>query len=40
MAVILGNTQYSELANAVTAGAFAHYIWLVPILIGLIPLAA
>jgi uncharacterized protein (TIRG00374 family) len=40
--VIVGNAQNADLANAVTAGAFVHRIftWLVPILIGLIPLAA
>lgn len=42
VAIIVGGTDNTELANAVTAGAFAHRIfsWLVPILIGLIPLAA
>ncbi|MGB7861146.1 MAG: lysylphosphatidylglycerol synthase domain-containing protein, partial [Acidimicrobiia bacterium] len=42
VAVIVGTTQNEPLANAVTAGAFAHRIfsWLIPILIGLIPLAA
>jgi uncharacterized protein (TIRG00374 family) len=40
--VIVGNAQNSDLANAVTAGAFVHRIftWLLPILVGLIPLAA
>ena len=41
--VIVGDaSQNMELANAVTAGAFVHRIfsWLVPILVGLIPLAA
>lgn len=42
--IIVGGEASSnqELANAVTAGAFAHRIftWLLPILIGLIPLAA
>ncbi|MGI9665731.1 MAG: lysylphosphatidylglycerol synthase transmembrane domain-containing protein [Acidimicrobiia bacterium] len=40
--VIVGTTGDSELANAVTAGAFVHRIftWLLPILVGLIPLAA
>lgn len=40
--VIVGDaSQNMELANAVTAGAFVHRIfsWLVPILVGLIPLA-
>jgi len=38
--VIVGNSGNTELATAVTAGAFVHRIftWLVPILIGLIPL--
>jgi putative heme transporter len=42
VAVIVGNAQDAELANAVAAGAFVHRIfsWLIPILIGLIPLAA
>jgi len=42
VAIIVGGTDNTELANAVTAGAFAHRIfsWLLPILIGLIPLAA
>ena len=40
--VIVGNAQNSELATAVTAGAFVHRIfsWLIPILVGLFPLAA
>jgi uncharacterized protein (TIRG00374 family) len=40
--VIVGSSGDSELAAAVTAGAFVHRIftWLVPILIGLFPLAA
>ena len=40
--VIVGTTGDSELANAVTAGAFVHRIftWLLPILVGLAPLAA
>jgi uncharacterized membrane protein YbhN (UPF0104 family) len=40
--VIVGNAQNSDLANAVTAGAFVHrvFTWLLPIIIGLIPLAA
>ncbi len=40
--VIVGNSGNSELAAAVTAGAFVHRIftWLVPILIGLFPLVA
>ena len=40
--VIVGNSGNSELAAAVTAGAFVHRIftWLVPIIIGLIPLSA
>jgi uncharacterized membrane protein YbhN (UPF0104 family) len=40
--VIVGTSGNSELAAAVTAGAFVHRIfsWLVPIIIGLIPLAA
>jgi len=40
--VIVGNSGDSDLANAVMAGAFVHRIftWLVPILVGLIPLAA
>ena len=39
--VIVGSSGDSELAAAVTAGAFVHRIftWLVPILIGLFPLA-
>jgi uncharacterized membrane protein YbhN (UPF0104 family) len=40
--VIVGDaSQNMELATAVTAGAFVHRIfsWLVPILVGLIPLA-
>ncbi len=39
--VIVGNSGKTELASAVTAGAFVHRIfaWLVPILVGLIPLA-
>jgi uncharacterized protein (TIRG00374 family) len=39
--VIVGNSGNTELANAVTAGAFVHRIftWLLPILVGLIPLA-
>jgi len=38
--VIVGNSGNTELATAVTAGAFVHRIftWLVPIMIGLIPL--
>lgn len=38
--VIVGSSGNSELATAVTAGAFVHRIftWLVPIIIGLIPL--
>ncbi len=38
--VIVGSSGNTELATAVTAGAFVHRIftWLVPILIGLIPL--
>ena len=37
--VIVGNSGKTELASAVTAGAFVHRIfaWLVPILVGLIP---
>jgi uncharacterized protein (TIRG00374 family) len=40
--VIVGTSGNSELAAAVTAGAFVHRIfsWLVPIVVGLIPLAA
>ena len=40
--VIVGTSGNTELATAVTAGAFIHRIftWLVPILVGLIPLAA
>jgi len=40
--VIVGTSGNSELAAAVTAGAFVHRIfsWLVPIIVGLIPLAA
>lgn len=40
--VIVGNAPDSELAAAVTAGAFVHRIfsWLVPIIVGLFPLAA
>jgi uncharacterized protein (TIRG00374 family) len=40
--VIVGNSGNTELANAVTAGAFVHRIftWLLPIVVGLIPLAA
>jgi uncharacterized membrane protein YbhN (UPF0104 family) len=40
--VIVGNAQNSELAAAVTAGAFVHRVfsWLVPIIVGLFPLAA
>jgi uncharacterized membrane protein YbhN (UPF0104 family) len=40
--VIVGSTGDSDLANAVTAGAFVHRIftWLLPILVGLVPLAA
>jgi uncharacterized protein (TIRG00374 family) len=40
--VIVGTSGNSELAAAVTAGAFVHRIfsWLLPIIIGLIPLAA
>lgn len=39
--VIVGTSGNSELAAAVTAGAFVHRIfsWLLPIIIGLIPLA-
>ncbi len=39
--VIVGISGKTELASAVTAGAFVHRIfsWLVPILVGLIPLA-
>jgi uncharacterized protein (TIRG00374 family) len=39
--VIVGSSGNSDLANAVTAGAFVHRIftWLLPILVGLIPLA-
>ena len=40
--VIVGDaSQNMDLANAVTAGAFVHRIfsWLVPILVGLVPLA-
>jgi uncharacterized protein (TIRG00374 family) len=39
--VIVGNSGNTELANAVTAGAFVHRIfsWLLPIIVGLIPLA-
>jgi uncharacterized membrane protein YbhN (UPF0104 family) len=39
--VIVGTSGNTELATAVTAGAFVHriFIWLVPILVGLIPLA-
>ena len=42
VAVIVGDAGNSDLANAVTAGAFIHRIftWLVPILVGLIPLAS
>ena len=44
VAIIVGGDASSnpELANAVTAGAFVHRIftWLLPILVGLIPLAA
>ena len=38
--VIVGNSGNTELATAATAGAFVHRIftWLVPIVIGLIPL--
>ena len=38
--VIVGNSGNTELATAVTAGAFVHRIftWLVPIIIGLLPL--
>jgi uncharacterized membrane protein YbhN (UPF0104 family) len=38
--VIVGNSGNTELATAVTAGAFVHriFLWLVPIIIGLIPL--
>ncbi len=40
--VIVGNSGNTELATAVTAGAFVHRIftWLVPIIVGLIPLGA
>jgi uncharacterized membrane protein YbhN (UPF0104 family) len=40
--VIVGNAQDSDLAAAVTAGAFVHRVfsWLVPIIAGLFPLAA
>ena len=40
--VIVGTSGNSELAAAVTAGAFVHRIfsWLVPIIVGLFPLAA
>ena len=40
--VIVGNSGNTDLANAVTAGAFVHRIftWLLPILVGLIPLAS
>ena len=40
--VIVGNSGNTELATAVTAGAFVHRIftWLVPIIVGLIPLSA
>ncbi len=40
--VIVGNAQHSDLANAVTAGAFVHRIftWLLPILVGIFPLVA
>jgi uncharacterized protein (TIRG00374 family) len=40
--VIVGTSGNSELAAAVTAGAFVHRIfsWLVPIIVGLVPLAA
>jgi uncharacterized protein (TIRG00374 family) len=40
--VIVGTSGNTELATAVTAGAFIHRIftWLVPILVGLIPLGA
>jgi uncharacterized membrane protein YbhN (UPF0104 family) len=40
--VIVGNAQDSDLAAAVTAGAFVHRVfsWLVPIIVGLFPLAA
>jgi uncharacterized protein (TIRG00374 family) len=40
--VIVGNAQNADLANAVTAGAFVHRIftWLLPIIVGLLPLAA
>ncbi|GMQ86359.1 MAG: hypothetical protein BMS9Abin07_1933 [Acidimicrobiia bacterium] len=42
VAVIVGNSGNTDLANAVTAGAFVHRIftWLLPIVVGLIPLAA
>jgi uncharacterized membrane protein YbhN (UPF0104 family) len=38
--VIVGNSGNTELATAVTAGAFVHRIftWLLPIIIGLVPL--
>jgi uncharacterized membrane protein YbhN (UPF0104 family) len=38
--VIVGSSGNTELATAVTAGAFVHriFIWLVPIIIGLLPL--
>jgi uncharacterized membrane protein YbhN (UPF0104 family) len=40
--IIVGNAQNSDLANAVTAGAFVHRIftWLLPIIVGLGPLMA
>jgi uncharacterized membrane protein YbhN (UPF0104 family) len=38
--VIVGSSGNTELATAVTAGAFVHriFMWLVPIIIGLVPL--
>jgi hypothetical protein len=40
--VIVGNAQDTEVASAVMAGAFVHRIftWLLPIIAGLVPLAA
>ena len=40
--VIVGDAQNSELANAVAAGAFVHRIfaWLLPIVVGMVPLVA
>ena len=42
VAVIVGDASNTELATAVTAGAFVHRIftWLLPILVGLVPLSA